>query len=109
MDRKPSPGVKCLPLRLVTLEECTLPATGLTAGVSGGVLRVTDWRAGDTLILRQTASTVAVDAAGEQRVFAGVRQVSVDVQSDARVSNDTGGLSGTAARPVYLARRDATG
>jgi hypothetical protein len=91
------------------LEDRTAPAAGLAASLNGGILRVTDWLPGDTVTLRQTAAGVALDAAGGHQAFAGVGQVFLDVQSATRVTNDTGGLGGGAARPVYVSRRDPTG
>jgi hypothetical protein len=94
---------------LTPLEDRTLPAAGLNVSVTAGVLRVTDWQPGDAVTLRQTATGVAVDAAGAHQEFAGVGRVCVDVQSGARVTNDISALGGAAARLVYLARRDPTG
>src|SRR5581483_12027696 len=87
-------------LRLTHLEDRALPATAVNATLTAGILRLTDWKAGDA---------VTVDAAGTQQVFVGVGRVWVDVQSDARVTNDTAGLGTVAARPVQVARRDSTG
>jgi hypothetical protein len=94
---------------LTPLEDRTLPATGLSVSLTGGVLRVNDWRAGDTIVVRQTASGVVLSAAGEQQTYGAVTRVILDVQSDALVTNDVSGLSGAAARSVYLSRRNATG
>jgi hypothetical protein len=81
----------------------------LTVAVSGVVLRVTDWRAGDAVAVHQTPGGVTLAAAGTTQAFADIARVWVDVQADARVTNDTAGLGTTAARLVQVARRDVTG
>jgi hypothetical protein len=95
---------------LTPLEDRTLPATGLSVSLgSDGILRVADWRAGDSVAVHQTVASVVLDATGYEQTFTGVTRVFVDVQSDASVLNDTAGLGGAAARQVYLTRRDPTG
>jgi hypothetical protein len=96
-------------LRLTRLEDRTLPAGGLTAVVTAGVLRVTDWQAGEVIAVHQAAAAVSVESAGVTQVFVGSSRVWLDVQWDARVVNDAAGPGGAAARPVQVARRDATG
>ncbi|HEY1381222.1 MAG TPA: C2 family cysteine protease [Gemmataceae bacterium] len=96
-------------LLLTPLEDRTVPTAGLAVTFSGGILRVTDWRPGDTVAVHQMTSGVTLDAAGGHQTFAGVGRVLLDVQGDARVTNDVSGLGGAAPREVYLSRRDATG
>ncbi len=109
MARKCRPSVTVVTPRLHSLEDRTLPASGLSTSLSGGVLRVTDWQPADTVALHQTPAGVTLDAAGTEKVFTGVARITVDVQADIRVINDTSGLGGAAARPVYLSRRAASG
>jgi hypothetical protein len=94
---------------LTLLEDRTVPTAGLSVNFSGGILRVTDYRAADTIAVHQTASGVVLDAAGDHQVYSAVARVLLDVQSDARVTNDVAGLNGAKAREVYLSRRDASG
>src|SRR3954447_23799970 len=89
-------------LLLTPLEDRTAPAAGLAVTVGGGVLRVTDWRRGDAVAVHQMTSGVTLDAAGDHQTFAGVTRVLLDVQSDARVTNDVTGLAGTTPREGYL-------
>jgi hypothetical protein len=96
-------------LLLTSLEDRSLPTAGLSESLASGVLKVTDWRAGDTITIHQAASGITVDAGADEQTFAGVNRVNLDVQYDATVTNDVGGLNGAAAREVYLARRDTTG
>jgi hypothetical protein len=98
-----------LRLLLTSLEDRSLPTAGLSESLAGGVLKVTDWRAADTITIHQTTTGVTVDAGTDEQSFAGVNRVNLDVQYDASVTNDVSGLKGAGAREVYLARRDPTG
>jgi hypothetical protein len=96
-------------LLLTALEERSLPTAGLSESLANGVLRVTDYRAGDAVAVHQTISGVTVDAGSDHQSFAAVNCVILDVQNGARVTNDVSGLHGAAAREVYLSRRDTSG
>lgn len=108
--RKPrSRSAHYVQLQLNRLEDRCQPATGLNVSLSGGILRITDWRPSDVVGIFQTTSGITLHAAGEQQVYTGVARVIVDVQSTASVTNNVAGLNGAAARSVYLTRRDASG
>jgi hypothetical protein len=109
MGCKRDGGRPAFRLRLTPLEDRTLPTSGVVASLSSGILRVTDYKAADALILHQTPTGVTVDATDTHQVFTAVSRVTVDVQNDDRVTNDVSGLAGTAPRDVYLSRRDVTG
>src|SRR5438105_3101878 len=66
-------------LQVETLEDRSLPATGVTASLSGGVLSVTGTDAADTIVVRQTAAhAVTVSANGVTKSYAGVNLIAVD-------------------------------
>jgi hypothetical protein len=96
-------------LLLTPLEDRAVPTAGLSTSVSGGVLRVTDWRAGDALVVHQTTAGVTLDAGTDHQTFSAVSRVLLDVQNTDTVTNDVSALHGAAAREVYLSRRDSTG
>ena len=96
-------------LLLTPLEDRAVPTTGLSESLSGGVLRITDWRANDTIVVHQSTSGVTVNAGSDQETFSAVGRVMLDVQNTDTVTNDVSGLKGTAAREVYVSRRDTTG
>lgn len=96
-------------LLLTPLEDRLAPVAGLTVSLSGGILRITDYRVSDTVLVHQTQAGINLDAAGDHQVYAGVTRVILDVQGDALVTNDVSGLGGAAARSVYLSRRNANG
>src|SRR5213083_1760511 len=102
MGRTNDGGGRAARLRLTTLEDRTLPASGVAASLSSWLLRVTDYKAGDTLVLHQTPAGVTVDAIDTHQVYVGVGRVTVDVRNDDRVTNDVTGLNGTPPRSVYL-------
>ncbi len=108
--RQPRPdSARFARLLLTPLEDRTAPAAGLAVSFSGGILRVTDWRPGDAVAVHQTTGGVTLDSGAGSQSFAGVSRVLLDVQSDARVTNDVSGLTGVSPRSVYLSRRDPTG
>ena len=96
-------------LLLTHLEDRAVPATGLSTSLSAGVLRVTDWQAGDTVVVHQTASGVTLNAGAAQQTFTTVSRVLLDVQNTDVVTNDVSGLKGATAREVYVSRRNAAG
>jgi hypothetical protein len=98
-------------VRLVVtpLEDRTVPAVGLSESFVGGVLRVTDWRATDAIVVHQTVAGITVDAGNDSQTFTAVSRVLLDVQNNVRVTNEVSGLNGVAAREIYVSRRDATG
>src|SRR5438105_4742915 len=109
MGRTNDGGPGAVRLRLTPLEDRTLPASGVAASVSSGLLRITDYKAADALVLHQTPTGVTVDAIDTHQVYTGVSRVTVDVRYDDSVTNDVAGLNGTPPLPVYLSRRDPTG
>ncbi len=109
MGRKRDGGRQAPCLRLTPLEDRTLPTSGVTASLSGGILRVTDRAAADTLVLQQTPTGITVTATDTNQVYTGVTQVMADVQNTDTVTNNVSGLNGTSPRSVYLSRRDPTG
>lgn len=109
MGRKHVGGARAVRLGLTPLEDRTLPATGVSAVLSNGVLSVADYKAADTLVLHQTPTGVTVDSTDTHQSFTAVSRVVVDVVYDDHVTNDVSGLNGTPARSVYLSRRDPTG
>jgi hypothetical protein len=94
---------------LTPLEDRSLPSAGLSTTVSGGILRVTDWRAGEAITVHQTPAGVTLDAGPDHQTFSAISRVMLDVQYTDTVTNDVSGLHGAAAREVYVSRRDATG
>src|SRR5205823_3012646 len=60
---------------LTLLEDRSLPTAGLAVNLSGGILRVTDYHAADTIAVHQTASGIVLDAAGDHQTYAGVSRV----------------------------------
>jgi hypothetical protein len=96
-------------LILTRLEDRTTPTAGLSVSLSGGILRITDYLAADAIAVHQSTTGVTLDAAGDHLSYAGVTRVMLDVQNNAKVTNDVTGLNGKAAREVYLSRRDSTG
>ncbi|HEY1381223.1 MAG TPA: C2 family cysteine protease [Gemmataceae bacterium] len=109
MGRTNDGGPGAVRLRLTPLEDRTLPASGVAASLSSGLLRITDYKAADALVLHQTPTGVTVDATDTHQVYTGVSRVTVDVQNTDSVTNDVTGLAGTPPRSVYLSRRDPTG
>jgi hypothetical protein len=109
MGRQRDGGRRAVSLRLTPLEDRTLPTSGVTASLSGGILRITDRAAADTLVVQQTPTGVTVTATGVNQAFTAVNQIMADVQNTDTVTNDVSGLSGTSARSLYLSRRDPTG
>jgi Calpain family cysteine protease len=109
MARKHDGAARAVRLGLTPLEDRTLPASGVAASLTNGVLSVADYKAADTLVIRQTPTGVSLDSADTHQAFSAVTRVVVDVVYDDHVTNDVSGLSGTPARPVYLSRRDLTG
>ena len=104
MGRKRDGGRPAACLRLTPLEDRTLPTSGVTASLSGGILRVTDRAAADTLVLHQTPAGITVTATDTNQAYTGVTQVMADVQNTDTVTNDVSGLNGTSPRSVYLSR-----
>jgi hypothetical protein len=96
-------------LLLTPLEDRSVPSAGLSTSISGGILRVTDWRAGDALAVHQTAAGITLDAGADHQSFTAVSRVMLDVQYTDTVTNDVSALNGAAAREVYVSRRDASG
>src|SRR5947209_5154164 len=96
-------------LLLTSLEDRSLPTAGLSESLAGGVLRVTDWRPGDAIIVHQTVNGITLDAGSDHQTFSAVNRVLLDVQNDARVTNDVSGLGGASAREVYVSRREPSG
>ena len=92
-------------LQLESLEDRSLPATGVTSSLSNGVLTVIDTVKADTIIVRQTAAhTVSVTAAGTTKSFTGVNSVSVDGRGGSdRITMDT-----SATDRVHIAPLNAT-
>jgi hypothetical protein len=109
MGRQQVGGRRAVCLRLTPLEDRTLPTSGVAATLSGGVLGIVDYKASDTLIIRQTPTGVTVTATDTNLTFTSVTRVTADVQNADVVTNDVSGLNGAAARAVYLSRRDPTG
>src|SRR4051812_14031841 len=109
MARTNDGGPGAVRLRLTPLEDRTLPASGVAASLSSGLLQITDYKAADALVLRQTPTGVTVDATDTHQVYTGVTRVTVDVRNGDSVTNDVTGLNGTPPRPVYVGRRDPTG
>src|SRR4051794_38762285 len=58
-SRPMNPTPRLPRLTLNRLEDRTLPATGITAALAGGVLRVTGTAANDTILIKQTAANAA--------------------------------------------------
>jgi hypothetical protein len=81
----------------------------VAASLSGGILRITDYKAADSLVLRQTPSGVSITATDTNQVYTAVTRVTLDVQNTDTVTNDVSGLGTTPPREVYLSRRDTTG
>ncbi len=109
MGRTNDGGPGAARLRLTPLEDRTLPASGISASLSSGVLRAIDYKAGDAVILHQTPTGVTVDATDTHLVFTGVTRVALDVRNDDVVTNDVTGLAGAPPRSVYLSRRSPAG
>src|SRR4051794_27644317 len=101
-------GRRAPSLRLTPLEDRTLPASGVSAGLSNGILRLTDYKAADMLVVHQTPTGVAVTAIDTNLSYTAVTRVMLDVQNDDTVTNDVSGLGTGAPREVYLNRRDPT-
>src|SRR5262249_50758329 len=77
--------------------------------LSSGILRITDYKSADTLVLHQTPSGVNVDSSDTHQSFTAVSRVMVDVRNDDTVTNDVSGIGSASIRDVYLSRRDPTG
>src|SRR4051812_14188326 len=72
-------------LRVEILEDRSLPASGVSSTLSGGVLAVNGTDAADTILVRQTAAhAVTVTANGVARSYSGVNRIAVD----GRAGND---------------------
>jgi hypothetical protein len=79
-------------LRLESLEDRSLPTSGLSTSLSStGLLTVIDTVKSDTIIVRQTAAhSVTLSAAGMSKTFNGVNSVSVDGKGGSdRITMDT--------------------
>src|SRR5438874_1774117 len=95
-------------LNVERLEDRAVPATGVTASLSAGTLKVTDWNANDTVVVRQARATVTIDAAGDRQVFANVQHISLDLQASDKLTLNNDWMSGKTPRDVYVFRRGAT-
>ena len=91
MARKHVGGARAARLGLTRLEDRTLPASGVAASLSSGILRINDYKPADSLVIRQTPTGVTVDAIDTHLVYTGVTRVIVDVVNDDRVTNDVSG------------------
>ena len=100
MARTPSRNGEAVRPQLTPLEDRSLPASGIISSLNSGILRVTDWKASDTVVLKQTAAGVTIDAIDTHLTYVGVNRIIVDVQYSDSVTNDTSGLSGSPARSV---------
>jgi hypothetical protein len=109
MSRKNGGGGRAVRLRLTPLEDRTLPAGSLATSLSSGILRITDYKSADTLVVRQTPTGVAVDSTDTHQSFDAVSRVMMDVRNDDTVTNNVSSLGTTRPREVYLSRRDTTG
>jgi hypothetical protein len=78
-------------LQVESLEDRSLPASGVTSGLNHGVLTVIDTIKADTIVVRQAAANaVTVSAGGKTTSFSGVTSVSVDGQGGSdRITMDT--------------------
>lgn len=66
-------------LRVESLEDRSLPASGITSSLSNGVLSITGTESADTIVVRQTAlRSVSVTSAGGTKSYNNVSLVSVD-------------------------------
>jgi RTX calcium-binding nonapeptide repeat (4 copies)/Calpain family cysteine protease len=95
-------------LRVETLEDRSLPASGVGSSLSGGVLNVVGTDAGDTIVVRQTAAhNVTVTGNGLTRSFRGVNRIAVDGRAgNDRITVDT---SATDARRIAPLSATLTG
>src|SRR5258708_1604095 len=109
MGRSRNEGRRAIRLRLTPLEDRTLPASGIVASLSSGILRITDRMPTDAVIVHQTPAGVPVPATDTNLSYQVVTRVTMDVQNNDTVTNDVSALGTTSAREVYLNRRDATG
>jgi hypothetical protein len=100
---------RCFRLLLTPLEDRSVPTTGLSTSLSGGILRITDWQAADAIVVHQTTAGITLNVGANQQSFTAVSRVMLDIQNTDIVTNDVSSLKGTAAREVYVSRRDATG
>jgi hypothetical protein len=91
------------------LEDRTLPTSGITASLTGGILRITDYKNADTVVVHQLPTGVNVTATDTNLNYTSVNQITLDVRFDDTVTNNTSGLGSTPPRSVYLSRRDTTG
>jgi hypothetical protein len=72
-------------LQVESLEDRSLPASGISSSLSNGVLSMIGTSAADTIVVRQTAAhAVTVTANGTSKAFTGVNLISVD----GRAGND---------------------
>src|SRR5436305_5308254 len=90
--RRPAPRAPRRRLRLESLEDRSLPTSGLSTSLSStGLLTVIDTVKYDTISVRQTAAhSVTLSAAGTTKTFNGVNSVSVDGRAGSdRITMDT--------------------
>jgi len=90
------------------LEDRAVPAAGVTTSLSAGTLKVTDWNANDTIVVRQAPATVTIDAGGDRQVFSNVQHISLDIQASDRLTLNNDWMSGKTPRDVYVFRRGTT-
>jgi hypothetical protein len=95
-------------LNVEQLEDRAVPAAGVTTSLAAGTLKVTDWNANDTVVVRQAPTTVTLDAGGDRQVFYNVQHISLDVQTSAKLTLNNDWMSGKTPRDVYVFRRGAT-
>ncbi len=99
-------------LRVESLEDRSLPASGVTSSLSStGLLSVIDTVKADTIIVRQTAAhAVTVTAGGTTTSFTGVNSVSVDGQGGSdRITMDTSVTDRLHITPLNATLRGDTG
>jgi hypothetical protein len=98
-------------LQLESLEDRSLPASGITSSLNSGVLTVIDTNKADTIIVRQTAAhAVSVIAGGSTQSFTGVNSVSVDGRGgNDRITMDTGTTDRLHITPLNATLRGETG
>lgn len=109
MSRTPSRNGVTARLLVTALEGRSLPASGIISSLNNGLLRITDWKPSDHVVVKQSASNVTIEAIDTHLVFVGVNRIIADVQYSDTITNDTGAMGGTPARSVYLSRRDSQG
>src|SRR5947209_1564631 len=95
-------------LNVEQLEDRAVPAAGVTTSLSAGTLKVTDWNANDTIVVRQAPATVTLDAGGSRQVFYNVQHISLDIQASDKLTLNNDWMSGKTPRDVYVFRRGTT-